>query len=55
MQLTAGQFADIDATYRSERITASFRDHAAGRRLAFKRRGTRPTGAQASRHTLRAA
>ena len=54
MQLTAGQFADIDTAYRRERITASFRDHSTDRRFALKRRSSRPSGAHAAQ-TLKAA
>lgn len=58
MQITAGQFADIEAAYRMERISASFRDHAAGRHLHLLRRNRHEPGAHpgaSARRTLKAA
>jgi hypothetical protein len=55
MQITAGLFADVESAYRQERISASFRQHAAGRHLHLRRRNRHPAGLPVSHRTLRAA
>jgi hypothetical protein len=55
MQITAGLFADVEAAYRQERISSSFREYAAGRHLHLLRRNRPDSGGQVTRQTLRAA
>jgi hypothetical protein len=54
MELSAGLFADTEAAYRSERISASFRDHAAKARLQTRRQRRQAAG-RLARRSLRAA
>jgi hypothetical protein len=51
MQITASQFADVEAAYRMERISASFRNHANGRHLHLLRRNRHPAGGHPTRST----
>jgi len=55
MELTTSQFAQVEAAYRGERIAASFRDHAAGRRHRLFRSRRRPATTHGAPRTLRAA
>jgi hypothetical protein len=50
MQITAGLFADVEAAYRQERISASFKEHAAGRHLHLLRRNRHDPGGHAAAH-----
>ncbi len=50
MQITAGLFADVEAAYRQERISASFKEHAAGRHLHLLRRNRHEPGGHATAH-----
>ena len=55
MELTASLFADIDTSYRHERISRSFRDRSAARHRHLLRRNRHPAGEHVSHRTLRAA
>lgn len=50
MQITAGMFADVEAAYRQERISTSFRDYAAGRHLHLLRRNRHEPGGHPAVH-----
>lgn len=54
MELTASQFADVESAYRSERISASFRDRAARHRQLVRRQRGKATS-NIVRRALRAA
>jgi hypothetical protein len=50
MQITAGLFADVEAAYRQERVSSSFRDYAAGRHLHLLRRNRHEPGRHPMTH-----
>ena len=55
MQLTASQFAAVDTAYRQERITTSFRDHAASHDLLSLPRRLFDATTEARIHAIRTA
>lgn len=55
MQSIVGPFPEVEAAYRRERISASFRDHAASPHRYFFQWHRHSTGQVASRRPLRAA